>query len=376
MLYKVKTPSYEVKIFKGFDGLINLESNWRKLTDLQSDVPFYQRFEWYHAYLSHLEQLKEDVFFFLVVNNQEPIAIVPLRHQKRSQFGVRLSVWETPITNEIDLYDIVAKQKNIVIPAFYSVIQKLKSIKEFRFDAIWLSHVLEKGNASNLITDGFIKHKVFEMENYSKYLTCCKGEKSAVEFGTGKFRRNLRRLEKRLNEKGEVTYKCVQTIDENRDVFPMFLDVEASGWKGEDGTKSAIKYNENAKEFYNELVGSFGKLGKCRINFLQVNGNAIAAQYCLMDDDRINLLKIGHDPQYQDTSPGFLLIKKILEDECGNENFKELSFVTGAEWNDIFRPEKLGVFSVVVFNTTARGFLVFFLTSVKRTIKHWIRGNS
>lgn len=374
--FKLVAPMYEVKVFKGLEGLVQLENIWRRLTDAQSNILFYQRFEWYLAYMNHLEQLKYKVFFFLVLDGENPVAILPLRYNERSSFGIKLYVWETPRTSEIDLYDVVVKQNDLVIPAFNAVLQKLKSNKEYYFDAIWLSHVLEGGSASNLVSDKSIRNKVTETDNYSKYLSCCKDGNISVEFGTSKFRRNLRRLEKRLNEKGEVTYKYIGNGHKNTDAFASFLDVEASGWKGEDGTKSAIKYNVNAKAFYNELLDSFGELGKCRINLLQVNGNTIAAQYCLLDDNKINLLKIGHDPQYQDTSPGFLLIKKIFEDECGSEYFNELSFVTGAEWNDIFRPEKLRVYSIVIFNSTMRGMLVLLLIKVKRKIKYWIRGAS
>jgi CelD/BcsL family acetyltransferase involved in cellulose biosynthesis len=364
---------YEVKIFKGLQGLMELESVWRTLTNEQVNISFYQRFEWYYAYLKHLEQLKDNVIFFLVIESQNPIAIIPLKQNERSLFGVRLRVWETPRTSEIDLYDFVAKDEDIIKPAFHSVIQTLKSNKEFHFDAIWLSHVLEGGIASNLITNRTIKNTVFEKNNYSKYLSCYKDGKISIEFGTGKFRRNLRRLEKRLNEKGEVVYQYKCDIDDMRNAYPMFLDVEASGWKGEDGTKTAIKYNESAKAFYSELLDKFGESGKCRINLLQLDGNTIAAQYCLVDHNKINLLKIGHDPQHQDTSPGFLLIKKVFEDGCGDESFNQLSFVTGSEWNDIFRPEKLGVFNILIFNVSIKGLFVCFLTISKNAVKNMIR---
>ena len=53
---------------------------------------------------------------------------------------------------------------------------------------------------------------------------------------SGKLRRNLNRLERKLKEKGDVEYRFTAG-DELADAYQRFLQVEASGWKGTAGTE-------------------------------------------------------------------------------------------------------------------------------------------
>ena len=366
---------YKISVFNDISGLAQLEDDWLLITDSCSNVPFYQMYEWYHAYLGCLEPQPHDVFFFEVKKNQEPVSIFPLKRQLYNWHGIQLRAWVTPRTDEIALSDFIARDKNTVATEYRYVIEKLNSDKELRFDGVFLRRVLEGGNAWSLIADDSIKHKVMLHHSFSKHLKCRSDDKGIVPGGSTKFRRNLRRLEKRLNTKGDVSWQYDVALQGQDDAFSSFLDVEESGWKGSDGTKTAIKLNSRAKAFYKELIESFGALGRCRINFLRLNGNVIAGQYCLLDDGKINLLKIGYDQSFKDCSPGYLLIKNTLEKGCENEEFDELDFVTGAGWNDVFQPIKKNVYIAYLMNTTLKGRLFFGYTYAVNKLRGMIHHN-
>jgi len=375
-LQEQKCSVRDIKVFNGLQGLECIESDWRRITEAMEKAGFYHAYEWCHAYMSHLETRPNDVYFFLVRKNNEAVAVVPLRKRLDFFYGLKLRAWETPHTNQMPLCDFVVIDNINVSEVFQGVLSEINLQGQYKHDAIFLTKVLEGDNASKLIAPNALKQKLVERTTFSKYLNCSNAKEATEVLGTGKFRRNLRRLEKRLGSKGEIVYKYVQDAKEIMDVFPQFLEVEASGWKGGTGTKTAIKLDEHVKAFYTELLETFGELGKCRINLLLLNESPVAAQFCLLDDGRINLIKIGHDPTYQECSPGFLLIKKVFEDNCGQNHINQISFVTGAEWNDIFKPEKLDVFSIEIFNTTTKGRLVFFAKKLKETLKGWIRGHN
>ncbi len=368
---KTSGNSLVVSVFNGMKGLDDLQCEWKKITDTCASISFYHRYEWYHAYLAHLEPTSDNVFFFLVINekNHNPVAIVPLKRQCEMLYGLRVHLWVTPRTSEMDLYDVITINESWINPIFHAVVDKLNSIKEFHFDAIVLDRVLENGLIWNLANDVSFNRKIVDKVTYSKYLVCGEGEDISEAYGSSKFRRNLRRLEKRLNTFGEINYQYVRDEKELFNAYRQFLDVESSGWKGGGGSKTAIKLNERAKAFYSELLENFGRLNRSRINLLRLNGKAVAAQYCLVDDDRINLLKIGHDPQYQDCSPGFQLIKQVFEDDCGEGKCSKLSFVTGAEWNDIFKPKVLDVVDIQIFGSTIKGQFLFVAKKIKRAFK-------
>ena len=366
---------YQVNVFNGITGLDQIEDDWRAIIDSCSNSPFYQMYEWFHAYLTCLETQPHDVFFFLVTKNQEPVSIFPLKRQLYNWNGIQLRVWITPRTDEIPLSDFIARDKNTVAAEFQYVTKKLNADKALRFDGVFLRRLLEDGNAWSLIVDNSIKHKIVYHHSFSKYLSCSDDKEGIAPGGSVKFKRNLRRLEKRLKAKGDVSWQSDITFQVQGDTFSSFLDVEESGWKGEGGTKTAIKLNSRSKAFYKELVESFGPLGRCRINLLKLNGSVIAGQYCLLDDGRINLLKIGFDQTYKDCSPGYLLIKDVLEKGCENKEFSELSFVTGSDWNDVFHPIKRNVFIVYLMNVTFKGLLFLYATNLKRFLKRMIGRN-
>lgn len=365
-----ETLGFVVKVYRGLAGLESLESEWLCLSN--ELFPFYQRYEWYHAHLSHLEKMPDDVYFFLAYKNNQLLLILPLRRKLYNGSCFWLKTWETPRQDQIDLYDFVAINKECVVPAFQAIMEELNSNTQYQYDIIFLQLILEGGNAWNLISDKSIKNKIVSDNGFSKHLKRDDALDVAESWGTGKFRRNLRRLEKRLKSKGELSIQSYYDIEECREIFPVFLEIEAASWKGEKGTKSAIKFNENAKNFYLNVLESFSRLNKVRMNILELNGQPIAGQFCILDNNRVNLLKIGHDQEFNDCSPGFLLIKKIFEDGCGEGGFSELSFVTGGEWNDKFRPRKLKVKNVVIINSTLKGFLYSSMVKAKLILKTWL----
>jgi hypothetical protein len=366
---------YKILACNNLEGLTRLKADWKAITDSCIDAPFYQMYEWYHAYLGCLEPDPQDVYFFLVKKDQEPVSIFPLKRQSLNWHGFRMRLWVTPRTDEIALCDFIAKDKATIVSEFQSVMEYLNSIKDYCFDGIFLRRILEGDNAWMLVDDKFIRRKIITHHSHSKYLKCTSDGGKPAPGGTSKFKRNLRRLEKRLRSRGQVTFELDVADHNQKDAFLSFMDVEASGWKGEDGTKTAVKYTDRAIAFYSELIETFGALGRCRINLLKLNGTVIAAQYCLFDKRRINLQKIGYDQSHSDCSPGYLLIRNLFEEGCNSGEFDELSFVTGAGWNDVFHPRKKNVFIVHILNLTYKGWIYFVFTSIRNALKKILRRN-
>src|SRR5439155_13355934 len=69
---------------------------------------------------------------------------------------------------------------------------------------------------------------------------------------TRRFRRNLRRAERRLGELGEVCFEVVTTGTRLKQALDVFYRLEASGWKGQRGT--AVAQRSQVKRFYDGLV--------------------------------------------------------------------------------------------------------------------------
>ena len=177
------------------------------------------------------------------------------------QIGCQVTLLVSPSQSlEISLCDFVAVNKDVVPFTFQALKDKLCTTSGLEFDAIILSNVLEGGNSCSLIASGLGLNLVIkDLFSYSKYLACSSGDKG--HSGSGKFQRNLRRLENRLNGKGDVSWQYIHDVQEQLDTVSQFLDLEASGWKGEDGTNTAIKSNPRVIAFYHELIELFWSRG-------------------------------------------------------------------------------------------------------------------
>ena len=162
---------------------------------------------------------------------------------------------------------------------------------------------------------------------------------------SGKLRRNLNRLERKLKEKGDVEYRFTAG-DELADAYQRFLQVEASGWKGTAGTETAILGNLQLEEFYGALLESQDDKLQGSINELYVNDQLVASQFSLCTGRHWYILKIAYDESYADYSPGSLLLHALIQ-HAENSGISRLSLVTNPPWAERWHPQTETVWRLV-----------------------------
>jgi CelD/BcsL family acetyltransferase involved in cellulose biosynthesis len=122
---------------------------------------------------------------------------------------------------------------------------------------------------------------------------------------SGKHAKELRRLERRLAAQGDVDYSVMQPSDDWQRGYDEFLTVEASGWKGEEG--SAIRSAPADRAFFSQVLQQAHARGQLQLLRLTVAGKAVAMKLNLRTRSESYSLKIGYDPAYAQFSPGILL---------------------------------------------------------------------
>jgi hypothetical protein len=75
--------------------------------------------------------------------------------------------------------------------------------------------------------------------------------------------------------------------EELRRGFAEFLEIEASGWKGQSGERSAIKLHPDLMRFYESLNIEFAPSRSIVLNCLRIGERPIASQFCLRDEDTL-----------------------------------------------------------------------------------------
>jgi CelD/BcsL family acetyltransferase involved in cellulose biosynthesis len=127
----------------------------------------------------------------------------------------------------------------------------------------------------------------------------------------GKTRKELGRLLRRLEDDHEVVFSAVEPpVDLERELRQGF-ELEASGWKGERHT--AILHSAETRAFYLWIAAAFAAAGRLRLSSIRADGRLIAFDLCLVDHNRLWILKGGYDEAFRRYAPGLLLTLAEIE---------------------------------------------------------------
>jgi len=131
-------------------------------------------------------------------------------------------------------------------------------------------------------------------------------------------REDLKRARKKAEAHGEVRSETVFSTCEEELLAHLSkgFRIEASGWKGRNGT--AILSSESRKQFFERFACSAWRDGTLRLSFLYINEVAVAFQFAIESSNSFWLFKIGYDENYEQCSPGNLLLGESIEGAARN----------------------------------------------------------
>jgi len=151
---------------------------------------------------------------------------------------------------------------------------------------------------------------VSRVERRTPFVPLEGGWQSHLERLPAKFRKELRRVRRRLEEQGVVSFDASNGDRRLTERLEEVLAVENSGWKRDRGT--AIASGADTRSFYVNLARWAAGRGFLRLFVLRLDGAPIAVDYCLEDHGVRYMLKGGFDPRYASWSPGALLLEDGL----------------------------------------------------------------
>ena len=118
-------------------------------------------------------------------------------------------------------------------------------------------------------------------------------------------RRKLRSQERHLAAAGSLEYVSLEPGGDIEGWLREFLRLEASGWKGRDGT--AFQCSEPGKKFFLTAVTEAFNQGRLMMLALRLNGRDIAQLCNFLCRDGSFAFKVAFDQEYARYSPGVLL---------------------------------------------------------------------
>lgn len=170
----------------------------------------------------------------------------------------------------------------------------------------------------------------------SPYLPLAEGWQGHLDRGS---LAETRRRGRRLAERGEVR---LDVRDGTEDLSRLLLEglaVEASGWKGRQGT--AVASSPDTLEFYRAISRWAAEQGLLRLAFLRLDGRPLAFDLAVEHRGAHYLLKTGFDETERPLAPGKQLRLRMLED-CAARGLESYEFLGDAqhwkqEWTSLRR---------------------------------------
>jgi CelD/BcsL family acetyltransferase involved in cellulose biosynthesis len=121
----------------------------------------------------------------------------------------------------------------------------------------------------------------------------------------------LERFRRKMTREHGARFELVVAPDDLAGTLERGLLVEASGWKGQDGT--AILSTPETALFYRTIARAFHETGELRLSWLELDGEMAAFDLCLLHGGRLYLLKTGYDEGRRRLAPGLVLRLSVLE---------------------------------------------------------------
>lgn len=205
------------------------------------------------------------------------------------------------------------------------------------------------------------------------------GEAYINDFLSRKDRQELRRRERRLQELGNLTRVTLGPDEDLQRWIDDFLRLEASGWKGKQGT--AMKCSDANRRFLTQTFEAAYRRGRLEIVGIDLDGKPLARSTGFLAGDGGYAFKPAYDEAFAKCSPG------IIAEVARIRNLHELP---GVRWMDSFTDadnsfmsrlwkDRLTVQSVA-FGTNAAGALALaalpFLRWAKQTLSAASRGRA
>ncbi|MEI6562397.1 MAG: GNAT family N-acetyltransferase, partial [Verrucomicrobiota bacterium] len=365
--------NFHIKLFNGHEGFACIDLQWERLVKQMTQHHFYHLKEWYASYLEALELNPNEIVFCIVYESENPVAILPLKRKNHTVSGLKIRTLELPRHNHMHLRDILICDAVATELTAADFVDLLRQSKDLRWDALTLLHCPENSCAHRAFTLKSPPLSLCMRRFGSSYAAVQPWEQFIITLSKS-FRQNLRTAHNRAVAIGDLRIEVANTPQLLDTALSDFLDIEASGWKGEGGT--AIKQDKQLAGFYKNLTQKFAPFGGCEIHILKIADKAVAGLFLLIADKTVYIPKLGYKEEFSRISPVHLLLENLFK-LCHEKGMTEINLTSDAAWFNVWKPQTIDVHNIYLFNRTLRGMIIGLamrLTkdgSYLRNILHW-----
>ena len=333
----------ELVVRQGHNGLDEVFDDWANLFDSQRNPSPPASPYWWDALLGSLEYRRQDTWnVFCVYENGTLLAAIPAFMVKERIFGVYTRVLTVPCHG---FYGDALLPDSLASDALWRLLRTLDDSKN-RWD---LYRCMNVPDTSPLRQIDESNGRVLQIPNqYRVWLPAGKIEER-FRFSSSKYRSNLRRRERLLNECGEWSIQCVRASSRDNQALDEFFDLEHSGWKGREGT--SIRARPDQEEFLRRLAMGYRRGSGVGVCLLHLRGQTIGGVLLLFDGDTVRVPKVAYDEAFGRFSP----VQKLIEYVAGTHEELAIDMISDAPWMKPWGPRTSVVSNVLVAGPTLIG---------------------
>ncbi|MBF0266835.1 MAG: GNAT family N-acetyltransferase [Gammaproteobacteria bacterium] len=134
------------------------------------------------------------------------------------------------------------------------------------------------------------------------------------------------------------------------------------------------KPDEYSYQFIHDLMLTFAQQNKTRLGIAMINNEPAAAQFWLVHNQEALIVKLAHDPKFQNLSIGTILTNAMFQYVIEIDQVHKIDFLTG---NDSYKKdwmtEQQDFYSVTAYNNkTIKGLALSLKYQAKTNIKKWM----
>jgi CelD/BcsL family acetyltransferase involved in cellulose biosynthesis len=287
---------------------------------------------WVAAFFRHRIKPNESWFCCIAFAGDELVGVLPLVVTPHPLFGTHWPLLRTPSDEYTASGDIALTTScpAAVLQALLTEVRRevpcylrlsLRAVRQT--SPVWFA--LENISENYIVRRG--RHWTYS------YLDV-QGDFAAYLSTFGHMARNLRRFRTKLEKVGNVSMAVRKGSTATEDLLPEFLALEASGWKGRNGT--AILHDPKATQFFTALVKNVSRCGHLEWHTIRVNEQLVAAQLAIRCGNCLCLVKYAFDEDFADCRPGTLLTELTLREGFSRPEIDEVNPMSDSEAHHIW----------------------------------------
>jgi CelD/BcsL family acetyltransferase involved in cellulose biosynthesis len=341
-----------VQTISDYSDFLQLEPIWNRLVESTAmDHPFLTH-EWVRIWWDSFGA-DASLHILLLKAGTEPIAIAPfmLAHDRVYGFKMRrLRLIHNDHTPSCD-FIMVRSAKEVYRAVWSSLLKQKEQWDVIEFPQLPAGSETREQLERLAAENGYLTGAWHS--NNSPYVQLMGSWENYVKNLTKHHRSNINSRLNRLQKLGPANLELVSSQAELPTALEEGYRIEAAAWKGEAGT--AIYSQPELREFYTAFAKMAAERGWLRLYFLNVNGERIAFDYCILYQNKLYSLKIGYDPKFASYSPCNLL-KYLMMREAFELGLTESHFLgTDDKWKLDWTKQTRPYCCLFVFSPDLRG---------------------